>query len=90
MFRTSERIAGRQDAKQESHKGRAGEDAGTHDHRRRAGEQESRRATKREPERMKAGKPKQKYFFVLYIGTEKYLQKKFKKIWKCEKAAVSL
>ena len=29
------------DAKQESHKGRAGEDAGTHDHRMRAGEQQT-------------------------------------------------
>lgn len=40
VFRTYERIAA-PDAKQESDKGRAGEDAGTHDHRRRAGEQQT-------------------------------------------------
>ena len=46
VFRTSERIAGSTGRKagerqRESHKGRAGEDAGTHDHRRRAGEQQT-------------------------------------------------
>lgn len=42
--------------------------------------QESRRATKGEPERMQAGERQTNKFFVIYIGIEKYLQKKLKKI----------
>lgn len=53
--------------------GSTGEDAGTHDqHTTTEGEQESRRGCRQEA--------KTKKFFVLYIGIEKYLQKKLKKI----------